>query len=466
MTTVNSNDLQLKLIGKGLEAGTWDQSTNENWKRVEASLGKSVAIDLYSMPLNSVSATGTTPTAARWVTVASSDTGEIGSEGRSRVVELRSTGSPTSALTLRICGNTVTADVNRVYFFKNSCTQPVIITDATGSASTVTIPVNGFGLVVSVANAVGSLSKGVHNLLSNITLAGLESTGNVSFILPDAQAEAFKIEDGSVTYLSINTTNDRLEIKNSPIYLADQATDINITDNNSGSLRITEGANVYLSFDTTDSSEKIIIGPGGAIPATLDIQTENIDISNQDVLFTVGDASTTSFRVSDGVVDYLDIDTVENIFNVKSHVVLSKSDQYLNFGSSWGASTPGLRANTGVIELKEDATASWNKLMTPFVSTAIGASTDDWFESQSGTIDIGPMRLHFDTFTTGGGTFTLDFTGIMSTRIWSVISGTAQTNNVDSNLNAYLSGLNEVTIVSFFPQTQHFTLWLIGDSGA
>ena len=53
MPTSYSSNYQLKLIGTGLEAGTWGTSTNANWEKIEAAIGGSATITIDNPPTGS-----------------------------------------------------------------------------------------------------------------------------------------------------------------------------------------------------------------------------------------------------------------------------------------------------------------------------------------------------------------------------------------------------------------------------
>jgi hypothetical protein len=115
---------------------------------------------------------------------------------------------------------------------------------------------------------------------STITLTG--ATGANVISIPDNLADALSIKEGANAYITLDSTNASERIlleKNTTVngaffrvddvLIASPATIdfqgvgnnyITIPDNYQNALRISEGANEYLRFDTTDSSETLVAG--------------------------------------------------------------------------------------------------------------------------------------------------------------------------------------------------------------
>ena len=117
MATTFTSNYQIKLIGTGLESGTWGTSTNENLKRIEQVLGgNKLAFDVQAPGGNSTYTAGT-PDELLWITTDTSDSGAVGSEGRCLFVQFT---NAAGATTVRVRGSTSTEYPNRVFFVWNA----------------------------------------------------------------------------------------------------------------------------------------------------------------------------------------------------------------------------------------------------------------------------------------------------------------------------------------------------------
>ena len=78
--TTFSDNYQIKLIGTGLESGTWGLSTNQNMSRIEQALGGSKLLFDVEAPGGGSSYNDTTNT-LEWMTSDTAAAGDAGSEG-------------------------------------------------------------------------------------------------------------------------------------------------------------------------------------------------------------------------------------------------------------------------------------------------------------------------------------------------------------------------------------------------
>jgi hypothetical protein len=106
MASTYSSNLNIELITSGEQAGTWGDTTNQNWKRVEQSISKKSTVNL-----------GGTTSAYSWELADTADADASGSEGRSAFVEFTNAGA---AITVNIRGNSSTDYPNRVFFAYNN----------------------------------------------------------------------------------------------------------------------------------------------------------------------------------------------------------------------------------------------------------------------------------------------------------------------------------------------------------
>ena len=146
MASTYSSNISIEIIGSGDQAGTWGDTTNENWKRIEqsASTYSTVSLSGKSSPYN-------------WLLSNSTNAGDPGSEGRSAFVEFT---NASGDMTINIRGNTASDYPNRVFFAYNNSGNDLTFNC---NSSTDFILKNGFSAVIytdpgtKVGNALNSL---------------------------------------------------------------------------------------------------------------------------------------------------------------------------------------------------------------------------------------------------------------------------------------------------------------------
>lgn len=127
------------------------------------------------------------------------------------------------------------------------------------------------------------------------------------------------IVSGSQSLVNATLTGD-LTIQGGDIYLQDAATDVFIRDNVLNALLITEGANPYISVDTTNGSELVTIHKNTLVGGNLTV--------NGDITFRAGQGSAGSITLGDGNTDNISFGA-----DVNSNIVPNTTNFY-NLGSS------------------------------------------------------------------------------------------------------------------------------------
>ena len=327
-TTFSSN-YQIKLIGTGLESGTWGSSTNENFKRLEQSLGQPVSIDPIgaSVPGGSSGATTDGLTPMKWVTLNSADAGESSSKGRARFVEFKNAGTTlTATIKVEIYGDNTSSLVDRIYVVKNNLTQDQSLELGIGVGDVYTLR-NGAYAFVSVcqSSSIGGISQGINNLLSKLQIDNLvfPDSESATVTIADDEAAALTITNGTDTFLTFDSTTDGDKIDvavplnssgslqidattsvdiNSPLIdLETQATSVKLKETDTAALEILQGADSYLKFNTSGG---VILAGDSAAADEFEFRTSLITIDQQG----------TDLQIKNNQADALDIKTGSGSF--------------------------------------------------------------------------------------------------------------------------------------------------------
>jgi hypothetical protein len=305
MATSFSRGYKIKLIGTGLEAGTWGTSTNENLKRIDQALAG--AATSFNMTSPSAPSSYTSNTLS-WCLGDTTDAWEAGSEARNRYVNF--TGSVGAHQTVRIHGTTSSVDgVDRVYFVKNGLSGGDYTITFKGASGDTGVALN-VGATAMIYDASGT----VENALGKLQLDGLEFNASSDISILDNDASALDITEDTNSYLKFTTTNSseavvvgqKLDIDDAEIDVATQATGIAIKDNEAAALDITEASNSYLKFTTTNSSEAVVVGQ------TLDIDSASIDVATQATSISIKDNEAASLDIKEASNSYLKFTTTNS----------------------------------------------------------------------------------------------------------------------------------------------------------
>jgi len=377
----------MKLIGTGLEAGTWGLSTNENLKRIDQTL--SGTSDNFDVTLPPGESSWLTPTVT-WLLQDTTDAWDPGSDGRNRYINF--TGSPGVNVTVNIRGNS-SGDVNnnRIYWVRNSVTA--------GAAPGYTITFNGgAGDTFVLANGATALiysdsSGDVRRILDSLQVSGLdftqEATGAAAIKLPNNKASALLFEDTTTGYdfvkFTTSTGNQKLILGdvnipnleiNSPtvdfnsteLNLATQVVDIKLKGaDSSGEARaldfVSNSDERILTLDTNTTRVEI---PSGS---TLDIATGATILCSASSTVTVSSSLTASAGVvisgGPGTIDNQVIGgstALAGTFSTSEAPVVNVSGAtgYLNFNSLLtDDSAVGFKLDSGVLKVKTKAAGSF-----------------------------------------------------------------------------------------------------------
>lgn len=314
MATSFSRGYKIKLIGTGLEAGTWGTSTNENLKRVDQYLGGYVSFDITSATTPSSWNNGTNT--LTWCLGDTTDAWEAGSEARNRFVDF-TTASGDTAINVR--GSTdAEVNVERIYWVRNSLAGSGKITLSSGSGGNLVLENGATALIYC------SPAGAVSNILGSLQADGLDfrtASAVVKLITNTASSLLIEDVDTGFDYLKAVTTTGSEELTlgstdvniavNSPVVdVRDQATKVFIRDTETNSLEFWEGnfptgTNSYLKFDTSTGNESVSFGQ------TLKIDTASVDLSTQATAFSIKDdeLAALTFGDTNGVMLTFDTNT-------------------------------------------------------------------------------------------------------------------------------------------------------------
>jgi len=212
------------------------------------------------------------------------------------------------------------ADGAMRYFSNTQITE----LDLAGDSGTGTVNLTTETLTVTgVANEIETSVSG-----DTITIGipdDLQLSGTFLSSMTDDTDGAFEIKEGSNSYIKIDTTDlselisfDNADVEfNSPVSIKDNlymATgssftcqsgidwQFKITDNNSTAFYIIEGStNSYITCDTLDSDEKVIIGTNSFHP--------KFHVKGGETEIDISDDTEDAFLVQEGSNDYIAIDT-------------------------------------------------------------------------------------------------------------------------------------------------------------
>ena len=380
-TTSYTSNYQIKLIGTGREQGTWGNSTNETIQRIEAAIGKTVSLNVRSMPTGSTSTEATGATTCVWLTVDAADTsdGELGSEGRSRFVEVTGAVDPDVTVTFNIRGSDSTEVPERVLFIKNALDNSGLLQVDGATGTDVTIQNGCYAVLAVVPTTAGGIGAGIHNVMSklqvdsglvmsNATAGELEFIGSGTITVPTSDTTALSVSDGTTTFIELDTSTDALDIDFLTITASTRALGFGINTSSSEALDITSGTNSFLTFDT--NLNRLTVGKEESSVEVLDIDTATIDVTTQDTTVLVSGASTSAFRISDGVNNYfiVDTDAASEIVTVeailRADTVMVPASGYVNFGTTALSTGYGVRDNSGDIEVKNSgAGEDWGSIL-------------------------------------------------------------------------------------------------------
>lgn len=189
--------------------------------------------------------------------------------------------------------------------------KPLIITDNTTSSSTTTgaLKITG-GVGIGDNLFVG----GDVNISGSLTYGG--SSLN-SFSLTDNLTNSFSFKQGDNNYMTFDTTNSAEKIKiHKNIDISGQETVLSIYNNSYSSFSIKNDTDGYLTFITALGGEKIYVNKPMYINAPV------LDMSSQAININVCNAETSALTIGRGDTNFFDISTnnysmtIDNIYDL------------------------------------------------------------------------------------------------------------------------------------------------------
>lgn len=383
MATTFSRGYKIKLIGTGFEAGTWGNSTNENFKRIDQTFGGvKLNLDVQS-PGGAPSVWDPTGPALEWCLADTSDAWETASSARNRYVSFTNYTAP---MTVKIRGADVSAtNVERIYWVTNNLTGDLsTITFDGGSGANVVLQQGASALIYSDA------SGNVGEILNTLQAAGLDfRNADAEINLRTLRASALTVVDSATTfdYLKFRTSSSEPAITigssdvetnlASPIVdVRGQATRVFVKDEEANSFNIYEGdfptgatGKNYINVNTVTGSEKVTIGQD------LDIDGNKIGISTQatDILIKDNDAAALEIYEVDGsgVADVKML-TFDSTTGSEKLVVPIKLEVTGTFDVTGVASFTGATTFTELVTASAGVVISGNKFGTSDPGTIDG----------------------------------------------------------------------------------------------
>lgn len=477
--TTHSSNYQIKQTGTGREASTWGNSNNENFSRLEAAIGRVVSLNVTAMPISSTSATAGNSWTAEWITVNASDSEsrEAGSEGRCQFVEF--TGVVTGNVTVNIRGATTGVIPARVLFVKNSLTGVYTLTLNAGGTN-YTLADNASACVAVVPSVTGGFAQGVHEVFGALNGLQVATSKRIEFLgageirVPVSTASAIKISDGATDFLVVDNlstttslTNNIFDLNASIMDLSTQGTTFRMIAGAGVALAFTEnGGSTFLAFNT--SSNEI------DLPIPLNITSANIYADTQDMIMNIRPNRSGSIVLTDGVANMFTMATTTGALKITFHQNIHLDvGKYINWGATTGTTGYGIRENSGVIEHKHSGGA-WAKIAKGVVVAAASAATVTNGQDKQGVIDLGPIRIIFNTITaTGTGVAKVVTLGTgdgtastMASALWTVMAVQADGTTPDANVSVHVLNSAAGTFNVYGVNNTEVTYWAIGDSAA
>tara|TARA_R110002020_G_C16269697_1_gene771024 strand:- start:118 stop:1779 length:1662 start_codon:yes stop_codon:yes gene_type:complete len=266
MATTFTSNYQIKLIGTGLEAGTWGTSNNENFKRVEQALGgSSLSFNIAVPGAPSTYDSGTET--LTWLVGNNIDAAEAGSDGRNKFVVFTDSGDLAADQIVNIRGDTSASLTDRIYFVKNSLTASRKITfNAGGTGTDLYVLENGCSAVI-YSNAAATE---VGNLLDTLQLAGLNFPAASDIDISGTTTNALRIKSPAETYFNIKSAAD----------VADSLVTLRAGETRIDSATLTTGSGTADSIVTSSGNHNLTLQTGNSSTGSITI----VDNANEDIL--------------------------------------------------------------------------------------------------------------------------------------------------------------------------------------
>jgi hypothetical protein len=351
----------------------------------------------------------------------------------------------------------------------------------------------------------GASGAGVKNLLSNLQIDGIVfpaaatidlTNGDGTILTQAASTTALVVNDGTTNLLTVDSANEKVVLDvagaNTQLDLSGANTKpavILLSTIHDNALKVqSNAAQVHLHADVTNAES--IIGSVG-FPVDLRVWGD-VYVDDQASTLTVKTDEPAALTIADSAASLIVLDTTTALPSVDvvpqltaPDISITGADGYIEFGSENfdGATGIGIRNNSGSMEQNVDSSAAWNPIISALVGVdiaavatqAIGAASSADGEEKMGCIDIGPMRLIFNTVAiTNSVDIELGDDGsgtgaAMDAALWTVMlldsdnTDTGANQNPSCTITGSAAGTFTIKVSS---RTDHVTYWAIGDSGA
>jgi len=164
--------------------------------------------------------------------------------------------------------------------------------------------------------------------LENLTITGATLSLANTINLTDEAVNALEFAEGANTYLKFITTGGAEEVYlGKPVSLSQ----INLTDNQATALDITESTNSYLKFVTTDAGEKVVVGKTldlseGNIINVGSVALDSISADGSSIAINLTDNQASALDITEGANSYLKFVTTNSSEKLEVRKTLKLSD--------------------------------------------------------------------------------------------------------------------------------------------
>lgn len=329
MASTYSSNLNIEIITSGEQAGTWGDTTNQNWKRVEQSVSKKSTVNL-----------GGTTSAYSWELADTADADASGSEGRSAFVEFTNAGA---AITVNIRGNSPTSYPNRVFFAYNN------------SGYALTFDSNASSDFVLASGAAAAIYTDPGTAAGNIFNTFQVGSGAAGLVLSNGKIQAL---GGAVSFDDDNITNVG-SISLASI-AADDGSSFSFSNNWTAAGRTCANLGTVTTSGAVTLGGALTIGSAGSGHDVIfysETSGDNFlwDASEEKLVITGADG-TNALEVTDGNVSITDTLTATNIgaFNLTGKLTAGSNEiEGTNFNIDGG--------NISAVTISGDLTWSSNQ---------------------------------------------------------------------------------------------------------
>jgi hypothetical protein len=329
MASTYSSNLNIEIITSGEQAGTWGDTTNQNWKRVEQSVSKKSTVNL-----------GGTTSAYSWELANTADADASGSEGRSAFVEFTNAGA---AIAVNIRGNSSTDYPNRVFFAYNN------------SGYALTFDSNASSDFVLASGAAAAIYTDPGTAAGNIFNTFQVGSGAAGLVLSNGKIQAL---GGAVSFDDDNITNVG-SISLASI-AADDGSSFSFSNNWTAAGRTCANLGTVTTSGAVTLGGALTIGSAGSGHDVIfysETSGDNFlwDASEEKLVITGADG-TNALEVTDGNVSITDTLTATNIgaFNLTGKLTAGSNEiEGTNFNIDGG--------NISAVTISGDLTWSSNQ---------------------------------------------------------------------------------------------------------